>query len=276
LYYIDEDKVLWGCGRNNYGQLGQGTQDYDFHDEMVKIAENVVHVDYSQNGFTIFLTEDNKLYGIGNAGCGALQQYEEFRWEKYENGEAYTVTTPYLLMENVIYARCGNCDIACITADSNVWIWGTIGYDGNNLEGEAYFEPKPVKVLENAVLITGGWYNHAALLTDGSVWTWGYNYAGNCGVEGEDIVSKPTQVAEDVVMVWTGSTKLNVNCYDISEFGGVYERGMENTIILKRDGSCWACGINVGDEEKTLSRYWEVVDYTTVCSYEFLPFEDVQ
>jgi alpha-tubulin suppressor-like RCC1 family protein len=277
LYYIDEDKVLWGCGRNNYGQLGLGTQDYDFHDEMVKIAENVIHVDYSQKGFTIFLTEDHKLYGMGNAGCGALQQYDEFTWEQYMNGESYTVTTPYLLMENVIYARCGREDIACMTEDKSVWIWGTIGYNGS----QYYFESKPVKVLENAALITGGFYNHAALLTDGTVWTWGYNYSGNCGVAFENgtIVPRPTQVAEDVVMVWTGSTKLNVDCYDISEFGDVYESSMENTIIRKKDGSYWACGLNVGDEEiipPIYVQYDEEIDYTVVCSDEFLPFEEVQ
>lgn len=58
LYRIDENGVLWGCGNNNYGQLGQGTQDVEFHSEMVKIAENVVHVDDSQSGFVIWLTED--------------------------------------------------------------------------------------------------------------------------------------------------------------------------------------------------------------------------
>ena len=102
LYYIDENKVLWGCGRNNYGQLGQGTQDYDFHKEMVKIAENVIHVDYSQSGFTVYLTEDHRLYGMGNAGCGALQQYEQFddtQWMLNGGYDNYAVTTPCLLME---------------------------------------------------------------------------------------------------------------------------------------------------------------------------------
>lgn len=47
LYCIGEDNVLWGSGRNNSGQLGQGTQDYMLREEMVKIADDVVHVDYS-------------------------------------------------------------------------------------------------------------------------------------------------------------------------------------------------------------------------------------
>ena len=275
LYYIDENKVLWGCGRNDYGQLGQGTQDYDFHEKMVKIAENVMHVDYSQSGFTVYLTEDHKLYGIGNAGGGALQQYEQFDDTQWLlNGGYYNaVTTPCLLMENVIYARCGRDDVACLDEDNNVWIWGMIGCDRYPVN-EIYFESKPVKVLENAVLITGGLFNHAALLADGSVWTWGYNYVGNCGVSDKIIVEEPMRVAEDAVMVWTGTTEYNIDCQDISEFGGVYEQQFENTIILKRDGSYWACGVNVGNEEKVLAQYWETYDYPVVCSSAFLPYEN--
>jgi alpha-tubulin suppressor-like RCC1 family protein len=64
---------LWGCGNNEYGQLGQGTRDDDFHEELVKIAEDVIHVDDSYNGsFAIFLAEDLKLYGMGNGAGGAL------------------------------------------------------------------------------------------------------------------------------------------------------------------------------------------------------------
>ena len=48
LYYIDENNVLWGRGENNYGQLGQGFIDTQYHEEAVQIAEHVIHVDYSQ------------------------------------------------------------------------------------------------------------------------------------------------------------------------------------------------------------------------------------
>lgn len=275
LYYIDENNILWGCGRNNAGQLGQGTQDYDFHSEMVKIAENVVHVDYSQRDFVIFLTADNRLYGIGNAGSGALQQYTEFDWDKYisSNYEHYYVSEPVLLMENVIYARCGQDDVACLTEDGAVWIWGTICKNGGYNSDEVYFVEKPLKVLENAVLVTGGWFNHAALLQDGSVWTWGYNFTGNCGVAEKTIVTEPTKVAEDVVMVWTGSVEYNADVDDISDFEGEYSRALENTIIKKSDGSYWICGANVGTEEKVIPYYYEVRDYLMICTPEFHPYE---
>lgn len=275
LYYIDAENVLWGCGQNVYGQLGQGTKGTDFQEDMVKIAEHVVHVDYSQRGFAIYLTEEGKLYGMGNGGCGALQQLDEFSRDAYLDGSEYAVTTPVLLMENVAYARCGDSDVVCLTRDSEVWIWGTIAYDGN-LDEIAGFVAEPVQVLKDAVLVTGGRYNHAALQADGSVWTWGYNYAGNCGVEGQSIVWKPTKVAEDAVMVWTGRMEYNVDCYDIAEFEGFYERGMENTIIQKKDGSCWACGLGIGTEEKVLPKYWETVDWPVVCSDVFLPYEGLE
>ena len=266
LYYIDENKVLWGCGRNNCGQLGQGTQDYDFHNEMVKIAENVIHVDYSQRDFAIFLTEDNKLYGVGNAGSGALQQYDKFDMEKYMNPEHYFINEPYLLMEDVSYARCGRDDIVCLKTDGTVWTWGTIYLTG--VYGSVYYIQEPEKILENAVFVTGGWFNHAALLRDGTVWTWGYNSAGNCGVADEKVVEKPTMVFEDAVMVWTGRIVYNIDCQDITEFDGIYPGYLNNTIVKKADGSNWICGENVGTQEKVIAG--AEGEYTAVCSSEFM------
>ncbi len=291
FYSIDENGVLWGSGRNEYGQLGQGTQDYEFYSEAVKIAENVVHVDYSQKGFAIFLTEDYKLYGMGNAGCGALQQYEEFDWTQYVNGEHYTVTTPVLLMEDVVYACCGRDDIVCLGEDGTVWTWGTVYAEGGYLSNKVYFIEKPKKILENAVLVTGGWFNHAALLQDGTVWTWGYNSAGNCGIADVSVVDEPALAAENVVMVWTNlavagypqvsteeasmvweeSLQYNTDYDNIAEFGDIYPRHLNNMVIQKADGSYWVCGENVGTEEKVV--HGAEGDYSVICSHEFSPCE---
>ena len=296
FYYIDENNVLWGSGRNEHGQLGQGTQDYDYHREAVRIAENVIHVDYSQKGFVIFLTEDHKLYGLGNAGCGALQQYDTFDGNRYLNDEQYFVSEPYLLMEQVKYACCGRDDIVCLAEDNTVWTWGTVWCNSgaatlqtNMVSDGLYFIPKPQKVLDNAVLVTGGWNNHAALLRDGTVWTWGYNSAGNCGVADIAVVSKPTMVAEDVAMVWTnlalenypqpsaedialawtGKRQYNMEYDNISEFNEIYPKLLNNTVIQKTDGSYWVCGENVGEEEERV--HGAEADYFVICTYQFLP-----
>lgn len=290
FYYIDDNNVLWGSGRNEYGQLGQGIQDYEFYSEGLKIAENVVHVDYSQKGFVIFLTNDHKLYGVGNAGSGALGQYEEFDWTRYTNGEDYVVTTPILLMEDVAYANCGRDDIVCLKNDGTVWTWGTV-YAMNYMSNDVYYIAEPEKILEHAILVTGGWFNHAALLQDGTVWTWGYNNAGNCGVADLSLVRKPTMVAKEVTMVWTdlaidnypqpekeqfemawiGDIKYDTEYESIIELGDVYPYFLNNTVIQKADGSYWVCGENVGTEEKVL--HGAEGDYPIICTYEFYMYE---
>lgn len=109
-------------------------------------------MDYSQKGFVIFLTEDHKLYGLGNAGCGALQQYDTFDGNRYLNDEQYFVSEPYLLMEQVKYACCGRDDIVCLAEDNTVWTWGTVWCNSgaatlqtSMVSDGLYFIPKPQK-----------------------------------------------------------------------------------------------------------------------------------
>lgn len=270
FYRIDENRVLWGSGRNQCGQLGQSMQDTEFHANMVKIAENVIDIDYSQKGFVIYLTEDHKLYGIGNCGSGALLQYDSFDWTRFVNGDQFCISEPCLLMEGVKYARCGRDDIVCMTEDDAVWTWGCMFSSGGRFSQDTGYLARPTKILDNAALVTGGWFNHAALLKDGTVWTWGYNTSGNCGVADAVIVDKPTMVAEGVTMVWTdlavngypqpkmedfvnawtGKQKYDMNRANITEFGLYYPKLLCNTVIKKNDGSYWVCGENVGTEKK--------------------------
>ena len=286
LYYIDEDHVLWGSGENRYGQLGQGYIDPDIllpelHTELVKIAENVIHADCSNSGFMIYLTEDHKLYGVGNDRGGALQNLSAL---DSENASLQAVPTPVLLMEDVKYARCGNRDVACLKNDDSVWIWGSFStygeYTWTGDPENMYPEAKPEKVLEDVALITGGRHNHAALLKDGSVWTWGYNYVGNCGVQGMDIIDRPTKVAEDVIGVWTGRAVYNMDIpnvpeyvQNISETPVVSTREYENTVIQKRDGTYWICGANVGTEERIVPAF-ELYEESRIYTWQFTPFEE--
>lgn len=274
LYYIDENKVLWGCGYNQYGQLGEGIQSEELNPEMVKIAENVVHVDYSQTGYTVYLTGDHKLYGMGTNATGALLEDITVSLEEaHNNAKFHVVTSPKLLMENVSYVSLGEGDVVVLKDDNTVWTWGERWYSGRLINGEVCdYDRDPTKLLENVKLITGGRFNHSALLADGTLWTWGYNYTGNCGIDGDYFISEPQQVASDVKMVWTGKLTYNINSTDINELNKTYERSLENTIIEKTDGSFLACGVNIGGKEKTLDYYYEIGDpYAIVCTSDFLP-----
>ena len=269
LYTIDEDGVLWGSGHNEYAQIGLGYADEEFHEQKSKIAEHVVHVDYSQKDFVVYLTEEGKLYGLGNDSTYMLLQHTEMPVEDLAYPTKRYVTSPALLLEDVSYARCGRDDVVALKKDGTVWTWGMIW----NYQSTGYCITMPQQILTDVKMITGGWFNHAALKEDGTLWTWGYNFSGNCGTDKATMIETPVQVAEDVQCVWTGLLNYSAkedNITDMEEFGNDY---VDNTIIEKTDGTFYACGMGVGDKSVVLPQYYEVSELDTVCSSEFLPLD---
>lgn len=269
LYTIDEDGVLWGSGHNEYAQIGVGYADEEFHEKKSKIAEHVVHVDYSQKDFVVYLTEEGKLYGLGNDSTYMLLQHTEMPVEDLAYPTKRYVTSPALLLEDVSYARCGRDDVVALKKDGTVWTWGMIW----NYQSTGYCITMPQQILTDVKMITGGWFNHAALKEDGTLWTWGYNFSGNCGTDKATMIETPVQVAEDVQCVWTGLLNYSAkedDITDMEEFGNDY---VDNTIIEKTDGTFYACGMGVGDKSVVLPQYYEVSELDTVCSSEFLPLD---
>ena len=269
LYTIDEDGVLWGSGHNEYAQIGLGYADEEFHEEKSKIAEHVVHVDYSQKDFVVYLTEEGKLYGLGNDSTYMLLQHTEMPVEDLAYPTKRYVTSPALLLEDVSYARCGRDDVVALKKDGTVWTWGMIW----NYQSTGYCITMPQQILTDVKMITGGWFNHAALKEDGTLWTWGYNFSGNCGTDKATMIETPVQVAENVQRVWTGLLNYSAkedDITDMEEFGNDY---VDNTIIEKTDGTFYACGMGVGDKSVVLPQYYEVSELDTVCSSEFLPLD---
>lgn len=291
-YTIDENGTLWASGHNDYGQLGQGTTDSDEHPIPVKVADNVIHVDFAQGSGTvvIFLTKNHKLYGFGSNYTNALLQFEDYDENRFYNPTLCAVSEPVLLMENVSYAVCGRYDIAALKEDGSVWTWGMLahpvdwGYENKVSDYEIYLSPdylqqyleqdyltKPKKILENVKWITGGAFNHAALKEDGTLYTWGYNAAGNCAVSDAYVVTSPVKVAENVQMVWTQKMQ---NQDSIDMFGyEEYVEPMQNTLICKTDGTYSICGFGYG-EKRLLPKYYEVSDEEVTCTSEFIPISE--
>ncbi len=236
-YYINAENQLYKYINENIG--------------FMLVYNHVVHVDCGKMiNYSIFLTDDGKLYGTGSTKSGVLLDCED----DY-------ISTPKLLMEDVQYALCGNSDITVLKKDKTVWTWGTMYYGVYGDDGESYLkkEEEPVKILDNVVLISGKEESHAALLADGTVWTWGYNLYDKCGMPGQGIIEEPICVAQDAVCVWMGKLQIN----DCS-----YDRGFnDNMVIKKEDGSLWACGKNI--QSSRSSKDQEGIIYT----YEFMPCE---
>ena len=268
-YYIDENKVLWGTGKNEFGQLGTGTYGTEeYYEEPVKLAENVISVDASWNDyFCIYLTEGCELYGVG-VNYSEVLLGEGSESEVYSVYDFQKVTEPVLLMTDVAYARAGRECIVALQNNKTAYWWGqyaplTHTYAGSDfteywkLEEDVYnplkmFADKPMKIMEQCKYVTTGTFTGAAISESGELYTWGFNVFGQCGtpVTEDDFVRTPTKVMDHVKMVWQGRIVFNEPMSRPPEFGRLEMDYQYNTFVLTEDNSLLAAGLNTGDKKK--------------------------
>lgn len=241
-YWIDGQGTLWGTGPSEYGQLKEVREDLTWIKEPVEIARNVKHVDFSGEYFVIFLTEDNQLYGLGGNPSGVLSMPT---MEDYQ----FIITEPVLLMENVIYAKCGYYTVIALTQEGDIYMRGQMEYipyytakqgPPVNLMENIKYASWPVEVLEHAKYVTSYDRTFAVIDNNNSLWTWGDNQFGQCGVGTfSDQIQTPQRVMDDVECVWIGQAAFN-NTDETAV------RSRENLIVLKKDGTFYGCGEGIG------------------------------
>ncbi|MCM1541039.1 MAG: hypothetical protein NC121_07245 [Blautia sp.] len=267
-YYIDEDGVFWGTGRNDYGQLGTGTYGFEeYHEEPVKIAEHVVSMDVSENSyFCIYLTDTGELYGVGS-NCGGILLGKGSEVTQYSVGNYQKVTKPVLLMTDVAYARAGRENIVALKTDGSAYWWGE--YSSTTLSHVPYFEDfwsldedvvnpakmyasEPRKIMDDCVYIATGTHTGAAINEAGELYAWGLNLFGQCGVPvtEDDYIREPVKVMDDVKMVWMESIAFNDS--DTKPYWRAREssRYTYNVFLLTQDNTLMAAGLDLGDKEK--------------------------
>lgn len=270
-YYIDDASVLWGCGNNDYGQLGNGQIDESgvVYSEPVRIASDVVSVDMSINGyFCIYLTADGRLYGMGGnldniLGTGGSSGNAPAVMIGSET--FLSVTEPALLAKDVAYARAGGQCIVYLKNDGSVWWQGR--YEGTFPSGIVEIPSEtssgiveeswrmravsPQKLLDDCIYVTTGSASGAAISSDGELYTWGRNIMGECGtpVTGSDFVRKPVKVLDDVQMVWVERMCFNSPEQEIPERWHYNTLYQFNMFAQMKDGTFMAAGEGLGSKE---------------------------
>ena len=290
-YYIDEAGVLWGTGVNDFGQLGVEpvNTDLEQYTEPIKIAEDVLMVDASSNGyFTIYLTSNGELYGVGSNMNGLLgQPYTEC----YSENDYVKITEPVLLMEDVKYASAGRESITALKNDGSVWWWGEyrstyLTHANSNLlqlfwkieEDEKnpvkMLKNSPTKLLDDCVYAVTGDFRGAAIKSNGELYMWGLNLFGEGGVEvgDDDYIRTPVKVYDKVKMVWVERVdERDKGIYDTSNYGNKYNF---NVFIQTTDNNYLAAGKDLGNKEKTIQLTGDLYEPSTEkYSDEFVPIE---
>jgi len=224
---LKSDGTVWSWGRNNFGQLGDGTEKTVTQKTTPVQAKNMDNVQAIATGssHTVALKNDGTVWAWGWNIYGqlgdALSEYRD-------------LPAKVAGLSDVKAVAAGLSYTVALKNDGTVWTWG------NNNHGQlgigTYTKSSiPMKVtgVSGIKAIEANYSFVLALGNDGTVWAWGENDYGQLGDGTQITRTTPVQVIGKVQAIANGN---------------------KHTIVLKNDGTVWGWGRNnygqLGNGEK--------------------------
>lgn len=221
--FLKNDGSLWAMGRNDSGQLGDGTDNYETNQPEQIVASNVTAI--AAGGYTsLFLKSDGSLWGMGDNGNGQLGDGTT------DSGNYETNLPEQIVASNVTAIAEGFAHSMFLKNDGSLWVMGANDYNqlGNGTSDDTNL-PDEI-VASNVTAIAAGFYHSLFLENDGSLWGMGYNADGELGNGTYDVNSTniPTRLVANNVMT-------------------IATKGFDS-LFLKSDASLWGMGNNLEGE----------------------------
>ena len=210
-------------GRNNYGQLGDGTQTgRSTPVEMVGV----------RNGSRVAASSSQTMVIVPGPGSVLVSGDGDFG-QRGDGIWSDTSVAVQSLMAEATQVKCGSLFTAALKADGSVWTWGHNGYgelgDGTTVNRNT---PAVVAGLPDIVALATGHSHVVALADGGGVWAWGANDDGQLGDGTTTQRTLPVRVQDpsDPSGYLSGVVKV--------------EAGESHSVALKGDGTVWTWGRN--------------------------------
>jgi alpha-tubulin suppressor-like RCC1 family protein len=194
---ISPDGVLYGAGRNEYGQ-GAGDIARQALARFTPVAgvPKVVDVFIPTASASMALGADGKVYVWGRHDFGLLGGDGRNPNDKVRTPTAVAGLDRVRSIAGGWYAG------AAVREDGSVWMWGsdrngvmgTGTLTGPYESGKQYHQPRRVDGITGVVQIAAGLNHVLALRNDGTVWSWGWNKFGQLGVGDTEDRGVPTPV----------------------------------------------------------------------------------
>jgi len=189
---INSDGTLWAWGRNDYGQLGNGTQDDEYDPTQIGEDDKWVSVSAGRN-HTVAIKSDGTLWAWGEDDQQQLGNGEE------EEGQL----TPTQIGEDEdwISVAAGEWHTVAIKKDGSLWAWGKNdrGQLGVGNDNDTQDVPTEIVIGHPAtwLKVAAGLKNTFAIRTDGTLWAWGANNYGQLGDDSTNDKDIPTQIGNE-------------------------------------------------------------------------------
>ncbi len=218
------DGTLYGRGRNDFGQLGDGTTITDYSTMRQIGTDNDWSDIFSSDNHTIAIKVNGTLWAWGRNNEGQIG-----------NGTTINQLIPIQIGTDNDWIAVGTGDYNSIALKSNgtIWTWGKNDYGqlGNGTLESSYV-PQQVGTDTDWVKIAAKGLNNYAIKANGTLWQWGINSHAQLGIGtygSGDIRTTPTQVGIDT---------------DWSVISG----GSSNNLAIKTNGTLWSWGSNGNGE----------------------------
>ncbi len=187
VLFLTTDGKVYGCGYNNFGQLGNGTTANQLVPVRCGSLVDIVQVAMSGMPHHAYAVENNgNLWVWGNNANGQLGL-----------GDATVRQTPILhpSLNNVVkavasagYTTAGNGPAGCglvLRADGTIWTTGYNGYGqlglGDTTDRTSFTQVAHTDVFTDIFAGDGRYPTSGAINNQQEVYLWGYNGYGQCG-----------------------------------------------------------------------------------------------
>jgi alpha-tubulin suppressor-like RCC1 family protein len=214
---IKSDGTLWAWGRNDSGQVGDGTNNNVLTPKMITGYNDWVKV---SAGYS---------HSVGIRSNGTLWAWGKNSYGQLGDGTTIDRNVPVQIGTDTdwVDVACGADYTLALKSDGTLWAWGRNNY-GQLGDGTTTDRLTPTKIGTSKawVKISAGWDHSLAIKSDGSLWAWGNNSYGQLGIGNKTNINIPVQVGWD---------------RDWSDV----KAGWNHSIGIKTDGSLWAWGSNI-------------------------------
>lgn len=214
---VRRDGTLWAWGRNDRGQLGDGTSEMRLLPTRIGSGRRWALV--SAGGMhTVALKRDGSLWAWGRNDHGQLGI-----GFGAEGGRREPVQV--MPCKRWAYAAAGPSHTLAIGRDGSLWAWGENG--GRLGDGSDESRPFPVRIGDACdwIAASPGGAHSIGLRRDGSLWAWGANDAGQLGDGAFEARLSPERVGAGMRWAAAGA-------------------GRAHTVAVGSDGSFWTWGLN--------------------------------